>query len=265
MKNTKIQWTDRTWNPVSGCSKVSPGCDNCYAEKVALRFGAPAYPNGFGITFRPHKIDEPKRWREPSMVFVNSMSDLFHAEIPDDYIAQIFATMRDCPQHTFQVLTKRPRRMLSWCAENYPNPLPNVWLGTSVEDVDRLFRVKYLKQTPAATRFISFEPLIERIPQDLAAEHIDGIDWIIIGGESQVGARPMEVRWVYELINAADRASVFVKQMGEVWARNNGAKDKKGGDSAEWPKALRWREFPEPVPVEQDRELTLFGNEWPTL
>lgn len=250
--NTGIEWTDKTWNPVVGCDKVSPGCDRCYAETMANRFGAPAYPNGFQVTLKPHKMDDPIKWKTPCRVFVNSMSDLFHAKIPDSYIAEVFDVMACCPQHQFQVLTKRPRMMRDWCQANVPEPLPNVWLGVSVEDFARLNRLPYLAATPAAVRFVSFEPLIGLIPERAATPELKGIDWIIIGGESGTGARPMTEGMALELIRAGRNAgcAVFVKQMGEVWKRVKRAKGSKGGDWSEWPESLRVREYPRELEVE---------------
>lgn len=253
MKDTLIEWTDRTWNPVSGCTKVSTGCKNCYAEKIAERFGAPAYPNGFDITLRPHRLDDPKRWKKPARVFVNSMSDLFHEGIPRNYRDEILDIIQECPQHTFQVLTKRAEHMrdLMWrwydcdCGAfgcSHP-PIPNLWLGVSVENAKTAGRMEVLRETHAAVRFVSAEPLLGTLqPLDLT-----GIDWVIIGGESGPGARPMEVSWALEIIAAAREAgcAIFVKQLGSNWAKARNALHKKGGDPGEWPAELRIREFPE--------------------
>lgn len=247
MRNSKIEWTGDTWNPVSGCTQVSPGCDNCYAKTLAERWGAPAYPNGFDLTFRPHKMDEPLRRTKPTVYFVNSMSDLFHAGISDEFIADVFSVMAQTPRHTYQILTKRPRRMREWCRKNYPEPLPNVWLGTSIEDAERMNRVVYLLDTPAAIRFVSFEPLLGVIsPSGLRTVFTKGIHWAIVGGESGPKARTMEEVWAEHIVDAgkATKTPVFVKQMGDVWKRENKAKASKAGDPAEWPESLRVREFP---------------------
>jgi protein gp37 len=205
---------------------VSAGCKNCYAETVAKRFGAPAYPNGFDITLRPHRLKDPARWQKPARVFVNSMSDLFHADIPRSYRDEILDTISECPQHVFQVLTKRADEMLlemlRWyndcecgvfgeCLRCAATPLPNLWLGVSVENTKTIDRIQVLRETPAAVRFISAEPLLG----SLAPLDLSGIDWVIIGGESGSSARPMEVSWALEIIAAARQAgcAVFVKQL----------------------------------------------------
>lgn len=274
MKASKIEWTDSTWNPVSGCDKVSPGCNNCYAEALATRFaGGPAYPNGFAVTLKSQKLFEPLKWREPKRIFVNSMSDLFHADIPDEYVWRMFAVMSACPQHQFQVLTKRPQRMRNllsdpraeyhlreariWLAgwysilSSFPTwPPGNVWLGVSVENADYRFRIDLLRKTPAAVRFVSLEPLIGPLGIVLSdgpgALNLSGIDWAIIGGESGPGSRPMDLAWVRYLLDQCDLSgtAAFVKQLGTVWARQNGAKHPKGGDPSEWPEWLRRREWP---------------------
>ena len=187
-----IEWTDATWNPVTGCSKVSPGCANCYAETLSLRFGWSAKPwtlanAAENVVLHPERLVLPTRWRQPRRVFVNSMSDLFHELVPDPYIRQVFDVMASCPQHEFQVLTKRPRRMRDlhrqWTDRH--GILPNVWLGTSIENDRWVRRADELRQTPAAVRFISAEPLLGPLPSlDLA-----GIDWLIVGGESGIGHR----------------------------------------------------------------------------
>lgn len=237
---TAIEWTDTTWNPVTGCDKVSPGCDHCYAEGIARRFaGGPGFPNGFDVTLRPERLGDPLKWRKPRRVFVNSMSDLFHAAIPDRFIAQVWAIMAATPQHTYQVLTKRHGRMRTLLssldfdlavAEEWtklgttagsvredhtpPYPLPNVWLGVSAENQKWAdVRIPVLLDTAAACRFVSAEPLLG--PIDLNAipdarldwppcEDVDtgdrgGIDWLIVGGESGPGARAMHPDWARRL------------------------------------------------------------------
>lgn len=225
--NTGIEWTDATWNPVTGCEKVSPGCDHCYALTLAERFrGAPGhyFEHGFDVQLRPDKLDLPLRWRRPRRIFVNSMSDLFHKDIPDEYIARVFAVMAFAPQHTFQLLTKRHARMRSllsspgfemllWAAmvdlsaarakpdvlcvdfEPVDWPLPNVWLGVSVENQQWAdTRIPALLATPAAVRFISAEPLLGPV-----AFPAESLDWVIVGGESGKGARPMHPGWARQI------------------------------------------------------------------
>lgn len=204
-----------TWNPVTGCTKVSQGCKHCYAERMAKRLaamGSDRYRNGFQVTLHPDLLDIPRRWRQPRVVFVNSMSDLFHDDIPFAYIERVFTTMRDCPHHTFQVLTKRSER-LAQLAPMLPWP-GNVWMGVSVESAPVLNRVRDLQRVPAAVRFLSLEPLIgplETLP-------LDGIHWVIVGGESGPKARPMRKEWVTSIFNQCRAAGVpfFFKQWGGV-------------------------------------------------
>lgn len=210
---SKIEWTEVTWNPVTGCTKVSAGCKHCYAERFAARLeamGAARYRNGFALTLHDDLVEAPRRWREPRLVFVNSMSDLFHEEVPIEFIQQVFATMQVCEQHTFQVLTKRAARLLGM-AEQLPWPA-NVWMGVSVEDEGVMWRVNALMQTPAAVKFLSCEPLIGPLP-NLA---LDGIDWVIVGGESGPGSRPMKPDWVRKIREQCQVANVpfFFKQWG---------------------------------------------------
>lgn len=208
-----IEWTEMTWNPVTGCTKVSQGCKHCYAERMAKRLtamGAERYRNGFSVTLHPDLVDIPRGWRLPRVVFVNSMSDLFHDDIPLAYIQRVFATMRDCPRHTFQVLTKRSER-LAELARYLPWP-ENVWMGVSVEDARVLHRVADLQSVPAKVRFLSLEPLIgplESLP-------LDGIHWVIVGGESGPQARPMRKVWVKDILRQCRAAKVpfFFKQWG---------------------------------------------------
>lgn len=204
-----------TWNPVTGCTKVSQGCKHCYAERMATRLeamGSERYGNGFHVTLHPDLLDVPRRWRQPRVVFVNSMSDLFHDDIPLAYIQRVFATMRDCPHHTFQVLTKRSERLAEF-APQLPWP-PNVWMGVSVEDARVLGRVRDLQRVPAAVRFLSLEPLIG----PLEALPLEGIHWAIVGGESGPKARPMRREWVTSIFRQcrAARVPFFFKQWGGV-------------------------------------------------
>ncbi len=204
-----------TWNPVTGCTKVSQGCKHCYAERMAKRLeamGSDRYRNGFRVTLHPDLLDVPQGWRKPRVVFVNSMSDLFHDDIPIAYIQRVFATMRDCPRHTFQVLTKRSER-LAELAPQLPWP-KNVWMGVSVEDARVLSRVRDLQRVSAAVRFLSLEPLIG----PLDALPLEGIHWAIVGGESGPKARPMRREWVTSIFRQcrAARVPFFFKQWGGV-------------------------------------------------
>jgi len=276
---TGIEWTDATWNPVTGCTKVSEGCDHCYAETIAHRFaGTKAYPNGFDVTLRPERLDQPLRWQRPRRIFVNSMSDLFHKDVPDEYVARVFAVMALAPQHTFQVLTKRPGRMRSFvqdvckCGRHGPMahlrssmmwavskanpdrmpgvpddaeqlvqrvewPLPNVWLGTSVENQKWAdVRIPLLMETPATVRFLSCEPLLGPITltrlhaycptHDFTGGFCSGPcpdvrlpDWVIVGGESGPGSRPMHPEWARSLQDQCQSVGIafLFKQWGE-WA-----------------------------------------------
>ncbi len=204
-----------TWNPVTGCTKVSQGCKHCYAERMAKRLtamGSDRYRNGFEVTLHPDLLDVPRGWRQPRVVFVNSMSDLFHDDIPLAYIQRVFATMRDCPHHTFQVLTKRSERLVE-LAPQLPWPA-NVWMGVSVEHARVVQRVRDLQRVPAAVRFLSLEPLIG----PLDALPLDGIHWAIVGGESGPKARPMRKEWVTSIFRQcrAVRVPFFFKQWGGV-------------------------------------------------
>jgi protein gp37 len=294
MAETSIEWTHRpgtigeTWNPATGCDKISAGCDNCYALTLAKRLkgmGSAKYQNdghpvtsgpGFGLTVHPDTLSIPLRWRDPRTVFVNSMSDLFHARVPHDFLVDVFGVMAATgDRHIFQVLTKRPERAEAFLnrpgllaeiayqgaqrCENAdrvhdsilygPWPIPSVWLGTSIESDKHVGRADALRDTPAAVRFISAEPLLGPLP----SLDLTGIDWLIIGGESGPGSRPLDLGWVRELIDKAHDAgtSVFVKQLGSVWARDTFVagqpvyrKDTKGGDWSHWPADLRIRDYP---------------------
>lgn len=210
-----------TWNPVTGCVKISQGCKHCYADRMATRLhamGSHRYAHGFAPTLHWDLIDTPRRWKRPRTVFVNSMSDLFQEAVPLDFIKRVFATMESCPQHTFQVLTKRAER-LAQVAAAIPWP-SNVWMGVSVEDAKVIERVRLLRRTPARVKFLSCEPLIgplNRLP-------LAGIDWVIVGGESGPGARPMEKVWVESILAQCKRAGVpfFFKQWGGVQKKRTG-------------------------------------------
>jgi protein gp37 len=212
---SNIEWTEMTWNPVTGCTKVSQGCKNCYAERMAKRLhamGVERYRNGFSVTLHPDLVDLPRAWRKSRKVFVNSMSDLFHDDVPLEFIQQIFDTMNACPQHTFQILTKRSGRLID-VASRLPWPR-NIWMGVSVENANAIDRVHDLARVPAAVRFLSCEPLIgplENLP--LASIH-----WVIVGGESGPRSRPMAKEWVESIFAQCRRANVrfFFKQWGGV-------------------------------------------------
>lgn len=222
-----IEWTEATWNPVTGCTKVSPGCDNCYAERLAYRLqamGNPRYRNAFDLTLHHDQVGLPLRWRDPRTVFVNSMSDLFHDDVPDDFIAKVFATMQEAHWHTFQILTKRPGRMASWTRRHRPDPLPNVWLGTSVEDQRWAgIRLPKLLEAPASVRFLSCEPLLEALDLTGFLE-TGGIHWVIVGGESGPAHRKILPKWARSLRDQCVRAEVpfFFKQWGGRTAKSGG-------------------------------------------
>lgn len=208
-----IEWTQMTWNPVTGCTKISQGCKHCYAERMAKRLramGAARYRNGFTVTMHEDLLETPLTWRAPRLVFVNSMSDLFHPDVPLEFIQSVFSTMERCPQHTFQALTKRSGRLLE-VADALPWPA-NVWMGVSVENAAVVQRVTDLQQVPAAVRFLSVEPLVGPI------RHLplEGIHWVIVGGESGPGARPMKLAWVERIHAQCQEANVpfFFKQWG---------------------------------------------------
>lgn len=219
---TKIEWTESSWNPVTGCTPISAGCQHCYAARFAKRLkamGNPRYTNAFNVTIHEDLIDAPLSWKTPQMIFVNSMSDLFHDDIPDDVIRRIFATMNNAPIHTFQVLTKRAERLadlapsLQWGK--------NIWMGVSIEDTGTIYRADLLRQTNAQIKFISAEPLLS----SLSGLNLRGIDWLIVGGESGPGARPMLEEWVLELKDAANRGDVafFFKQWGGLNKKRTGS------------------------------------------
>ncbi|HET9413016.1 MAG TPA: phage Gp37/Gp68 family protein [Pseudolabrys sp.] len=229
--HSSIEWTEATWNPTSGCTKVSPGCDRCYAERITHRFPK-TFPNGFALTLRSDALDIPFRWKRPRTVFVNSMSDLFHKDVPEEYLQQVFDVMRRTPHHTYQILTKRAER-LARVAPRLPWP-DNIWMGVSVESTAYIWRMEYLRRVSAAVRFVSAEPLLEGLPNlDLS-----GIHWLIAGGESQSGCRPADPRWFRDLRDQCQSAGVafFLKQLG-------GHPSKRGGDDALIDGA-RWVQMP---------------------
>lgn len=234
--NSSIEWTESTWNPVTGCTKISPGCEHCYAERMALRLqamGQPNYANGFQLTMHYHALELPLHWKKPQTIFVNSMSDLFHKSVTTDFIMRSFDIMRRASWHRFQVLTKRSKRLLKLDPKiSWPS---NVWMGVSVENEQHGFRVDHLRKTHARIKFLSLEPLLGPLP------HLDlsGIDWVIAGGESGPGARPLEEEWIVDIRDQCLAAGIpfFFKQWG-------GKNKKRAG------RILRgriWNEMPEPV------------------
>ncbi len=230
---TKIEWTEMTWNPVTGCRKISPGCMNCYAERMANRLrqmGAARYKNGFKITLHEDLTEMPHKWKKPQMIFINSMSDLFLEEVPSHFIKKIFDVMHRAYWHTFQVLTKRAERFAEMSGEISWSP--NIWMGVTVENEDYTFRIDYLRKTDAVIKFISIEPLLGPIPN----LDLEGIDWVIVGGESGAGARPMEAEWVLDIRDQCQKAEVpfFFKQWG-------GVNKKKAGRELE---GRTWDEMP---------------------
>jgi len=220
-ETSSIEWTNATWNPVTGCTKVSPGCTHCYAERFAERWrGVKNHPyeQGFDLKLWPARLDLPMKWKEPKLVFVNSMSDLFHERVPLEYIRKVFAAMENAHWHRFQLLTKRAKRMAELAPKlRWPS---NLWMGVSVEDRKRLDRIEYLRKVPAAVRFLSVEPLLE----DLGSLKLRGIDWVIVGGESGPGARPMEKEWVLDIRDQCVSKGIpfFFKQWGGVFKKKAG-------------------------------------------
>lgn len=219
--NSSIEWTEATWNPVTGCNKVSQGCKNCYAERMAKRLhamGNHRYVNGFNITLHHDLVDAPRKWVKPRKIFVNSMSDLFHEDIPLEFIQRIFITMNETPQHIFQVLTKRSKRAAE--LSPYLSWTPNIWMGTSVENEAVTYRIKEIKQIPAHIRFLSCEPLLG----PLNSLDLDNIHWVIVGGESGPKARPMDTDWVRDIRDQCRSQNVafFFKQWGGVQKHRHG-------------------------------------------
>ena len=233
-----IEWTEATWNPVTGCTKVSPGCKHCYAERMSRRLkamGQPKYANGFELTVHPECLDQPLEWKKPRMIFVNSMSDLFHKDVPFSFIQDVFRVMRQAAQHTFQVLTKRSRRLLELNPRlDWPD---NVWMGVSVENQDYKFRIDHLRKTAAHVKFLSLEPLLGPLP-DL---DLHSIDWVIVGGESGPGARPMDEAWVIDIRDQCQAHDVpfFFKQWG-------GFRRKEAGREL---KGRTWNQMPRLAPA----------------
>ncbi len=219
--SSKIEWTETTWNPVTGCTKISYGCKFCYAERMSKRLkamGMEKYRNGFSVTLHESVLDEPLKWKKPRVVFVNSMSDLFHESVPTEFIQSAFDVMNEASQHTFQILTKRPSRVSQ--LNDKVNWTPNIWMGVSVESEKWMNRLDILKNTDAQTKFLSLEPLLGPLP----SLDLNGIDWVITGGESGPGARPMSPEWVRDIRDNCVRNEVpfFFKQWGGVFKKRAG-------------------------------------------
>jgi protein gp37 len=218
---SKIEWTESTWNPVTGCTRISLGCENCYAERMARRLqamGQPKYKNGFEVTVHPDVLEDPLHWKNPRMVFVNSMGDLFHKSVSDKFIGSVFKTMRGAPRHIFQILTKRTKRLAALSGSlEWPE---NIWMGVTVENQNYRYRIDDLRKIPAAMKWLSLEPLLGPIADlDLA-----GIDWIVVGGESGFGARPMKEEWVLDIQRQCKDQNVafFFKQWGGINKKKTG-------------------------------------------
>ncbi|MEE9227864.1 MAG: phage Gp37/Gp68 family protein [Acidimicrobiia bacterium] len=249
---SSIEWTDSTWNPVTGCTKVSTGCDNCYAHtlahgrlrdvygrKLPVKNNLSNQRDPFAVRLWPERLRQPTMWTEPRMIFVNSMSDLFHKDIPEDYVRRVFEVMNEATQHVYQILTKRPARAIRFYERNADlfegRPLPeHIWLGASVENQDVVYRVRHLSMVPAHVRFLSCEPLLGRLALEL-----EGIDWVIVGGESGIGYRPMKEEWALDILRQSRAAGVpfFFKQWGGRTPRAGGRL--LGGQTYdEWPAVI---------------------------
>ena len=224
-KTTKIEWTDKTWNPITGCTKVSAGCANCYAEVMSRRLramGQNKYKNGFALTLHPDTLSEPLRWKKPHTIFVCSMSDLFHKDVPDDFIDKVMEVINQTPHHNYQILTKRAERMATYF-KNKEIP-DNAWIGVTVDIAESKDRIDYLRNLKAPIRFLSCEPLLE----DLGELNLDNIDWVIVGGESGSRARPMKEEWVLSIKEQAEAqgSAFFFKQWG-TWGSDGIKRNKK--------------------------------------
>jgi protein gp37 len=239
--STQIEWTDATWNPVTGCTKITRGCDLCYAERFSERFrGVPGHPfeNGFDLKLRPERLEQPLTWRQPRRIFVNSMSDLFHKEIPKSFIDSVFTTMEAADWHTFQVLTKRSSLMTRYLHNRYgaSKAPPHIWLGVSIEDAQNAVRLKHLRSARASTKFVSFEPLLGPVGK----LDLEGIHWAIVGGESGPRARPMVEEWAIEIRDQCRIAKVafFFKQWGGTRPKSGG-RLLRGREWNQYPRILR--------------------------
>ncbi|QJB55908.1 phage Gp37/Gp68 family protein [Pseudodesulfovibrio sp. zrk46] len=221
MSTSKIEWTEATWNPLTGCTKISPGCANCYAERMAKRLqnmGVRNYRDGFQLRMHEDALDIPLGWKKPRVIFVNSMSDLFHEDVPLSFIKKVFYIMSVTPQHTYQVLTKRSTRLAELSSElKWPS---NVWMGVSIENADYKYRIDNLSNTDACVKFLSLEPLLGPITE----MSLDAIDWVIVGGESGPGARPMDEEWVTDIRDQCNASATpfFFKQWGGTNKKKNG-------------------------------------------
>lgn len=256
MATTEIEWTDSTWNPVAGCTIVSKGCTNCYAMAMARRLEAMGVPKYDGLTRQSGErtvwngvvredraaLAIPYAWKKPRTIFVNSMSDLFHELVSDEFITDVWQVMRETPRHQFQILTKRPERMASFLKSQVREVLPNVWLGTSVENADVVDRIRHLRRAPAKIRFISFEPLIGPVGR----VNLSGIHWAIVGGESGRGARPIKEEWIdsiyYQCV--ASETAFFFKQWG-AWGKDAKRRSKRA-NGREY-RGKTWNEMPSPL------------------
>ena len=234
MAHSKIEWTESTWNPLTGCTKISPGCKNCYAERMAHRLkamGQRNYKNGFDLSIHEHFLDLPLHWKSPKMIFVNSMSDLLHEDVPPEFIKKVFSIMNKASWHTFQVLTKRSHHLLE--LDNNLNWTDNIWMGVSVENEDYSYRIDHIRNTNAYIKFLSLEPLLGPIPN----LDLDGIDWVILGGESGPKSRPILEEWVLDIRDQCVKSKVpfFFKQWGGVNKKKSG-RDLQGRYWDEMPK-----------------------------
>ena len=223
MSRTKIEWTESTWNPLTGCTKISSGCKNCYAEVMARRLqamGQAKYKNGFELSLHPETLNEPYTITKPRVIFVNSMSDLFHKEVPIKFIQDVFRVMKENPQHVFQVLTKRADVLLYYDKEGFLEWTHNIWMGVTVEDETVTGRIELLRKTGAKTKFLSCEPLLTGLPE----MNLDGINWVIVGGESGRKPRPIKEEWVIDIKNQCQKANVafYFKQWGGMNKKKNG-------------------------------------------
>lgn len=221
MSQSKIEWTEVTWNPTTGCTKVSSGCKNCYAEKMALRLkgmGVQKYQKGFELSIHPTVLNEPYKWSSSKVVFVNSMSDLFHEDMPFEYLEKVFKVMNENPKHIFQVLTKRAELLLEYSLKL--NWSDNIWMGVTVESSKYKNRINLLRQVPASIKFLSLEPLLSSLPN----LNLDKIDWVIVGGESGINSRPVKKEWVNSILTQCQEQSVpfFFKQWGGMNKKKNG-------------------------------------------
>ncbi len=245
MGKKKKEITGSTWNVTTGCTKVSEACRNCYAEKMALRLkamGQEKYRNGFMLTLHPSTLDTPYRWKKPRIIFVNSMSDMFHEDIPVDYIRKVFAVMNNNPHHIFQIVTKRSHLLQKYDHDSLINWTPNIWMGVTVENRDAIKRVAHLKQTGARIKFLCCEPLLEPLP----FLDLDGIDWVIAGGESGYNARPMKKEWVKDILGQCRSSNThfYFKQWGGI-SKNMGGRELDGRTYTEMPpihSATIWRD-----------------------